>query len=161
MQSDRFGPSDAAGRPGARDGSQRLVRVDLNEQAYQLGARAARSRGSSGPGERLGLQALADELGVSRSPVHQALTRLVSEGLVTDSRRGYRVRPITAQLMRETHDARAALEMFAVEQRCGEVGPRDLAALRGRCEAARSRRSETPSSSTSSRTCAPTRRSTS
>src|SRR5262249_54985858 len=33
------------------------------------------------PGEKLSLHNLADELGVSRSPVHQALTRLVTEDL--------------------------------------------------------------------------------
>src|SRR5919198_567622 len=93
----------------------RLVRVDLNEQAYRWVRDRLLDR-QFGPGEKLSLQALADELGVSRSPVHQALTRLVSEGLVTaTARRGYAVRPITARLMQETHDARAALELFAVE----------------------------------------------
>jgi DNA-binding GntR family transcriptional regulator len=84
-----------------------------------------------GPGEKLSLQALADELGVSRSPVHQALTRLVSEGLVTASRRrGYAVRPITTRLMQETHDARLALELFAVEEAIGRIPPETMAALR-------------------------------
>jgi len=89
-----------------------------------------------GPNDGLGLQTLADELGVSRSPVQHALTRLVSEGLVLTTRRGYLVRPITAELMRESHDVRAALEMFAVEQTLGEGRPRDLAALRAACAAA-------------------------
>jgi DNA-binding GntR family transcriptional regulator len=106
-----------------------LVRVDLNEQAYQWVRERLLAR-AFGPGEKLGLQALADELGVSRSPVHQALTRLVSEGLVTTTRgQGYRVRPLTPRLMAETHDARAALELYAVEQVIGRVGPGDLAAL--------------------------------
>jgi DNA-binding GntR family transcriptional regulator len=107
-----------------------LVRVDLNEQAYQWVRERLLAR-QFGPGEKLSLQALADELGVSRSPVHQALTRLVSEGLVTASRgRGYHVRPLTARLLAETHDARAALELYAVEEAIGGVGPADLAALR-------------------------------
>jgi DNA-binding GntR family transcriptional regulator len=107
-----------------------LVRVDLNEQAYQWVRDRLLAR-SFGPGEKLGLQALADELGVSRSPVHQALTRLVSEGLVTASRgRGYHVRPLTARLMQETHDARAALEVYAVEETIGRVEPGALAELR-------------------------------
>ena len=42
------------------------------------------------PGEKVSLHELAMSLGVSRSPVHHALTRLVSEGLLTvKSRRGY------------------------------------------------------------------------
>jgi DNA-binding GntR family transcriptional regulator len=110
--------------------SPRLVRTDLNEQAYQWVRERLLAR-QLGPGEKLGLQALADELGVSRSPVHQALTRLVSEGLVTATRgRGYRVRPLTPRLMAETHDARAALELYAVEETIGSVGPESLAALR-------------------------------
>ena len=122
MKSDRFGAIVEA--PAL------LVRVDLNEQAYQWVRERLLAR-HFGPGEKLGLQALADELGVSRSPVHQALTRLVSEGLVTTTRgQGYRVRPLTPRLMAETHDARAALELYAVEQAIGNVRPDDLAALR-------------------------------
>ena len=49
-----------------------------------------------GPGAKLSLHELATELGVSRSPVHHALTRLVSEGLLTvKARRGYYVTPVT------------------------------------------------------------------
>ena len=122
MKSDRFGAIVEA--PAL------LVRVDLNEQAYQWVRERLLAR-HFGPGEKLGLQALADELGVSRSPVHQALTRLVSEGLVTTTRgQGYRVRPLTSRLMAETHDARAALELYAVEHAIGQIGPNDLAALR-------------------------------
>jgi len=105
------------------------VRVDLNEQAY-VWVRDRLLDRQFGPGEKLSLQALADELGVSRSPVHQALTRLVSEGLVTASRRrGYAVRPITTRLMQETHDARLALELFAVEEAIGRISPEAMAAL--------------------------------
>lgn len=121
MKSDRFGAIVEA--PAL------LVRVDLNEQAYQWVRERLLAR-QFGPGEKLGLQSLADELGVSRSPVHQALTRLVSEGLVTTTRgQGYRVRPLTSRLMAETHDARAALESYAVEHAIGQIGPSDLAAL--------------------------------
>ena len=107
-----------------------LVRVDLNEQAYRWVRERLLAR-EFGPGDKLGLQELADELGVSRSPVHQALTRLVSEGLVIASRgRGYSVRPLTPRLMAETHDARAALELYGVEESIGKVGPDERDALR-------------------------------
>ena len=152
MKSDRFGATVEA--PAL------LVRVDLNEQAYQWVRERLLAR-HFGPGEKLGLQALADELGVSRSPVHQALTRLVSEGLVTTTRgQGYRVRPLTSRLMAETHDARAALELYAVEHAIGQSG-RTTWPRSARRWSARSRRSETASCSTSSSTCARTRPSTS
>jgi DNA-binding GntR family transcriptional regulator len=83
-----------------------------------------------GPGERLSLQALADDLGVSRSPVHHALTRLVEAGLVTASRRGYEVRPVTPDLVRDTHQARLALEVFAARESAGRVGAEQLTRLR-------------------------------
>ena len=119
--------------PAARR-SPRLVRIDLNEQAYRWVRDRLLDR-QFGPGEKLSLQALADELGVSRSPVHQALTRLVTEGLVTATRRrGYAVRPITTRLMQETHDARAALEQFAVEEAIDRISPAELAALRAALE---------------------------
>src|SRR5262245_43502027 len=108
---------------------QRLVRVDLNEQAYEWLRERIVTR-QFGPGERLGLQGLADELGVSRSPVHQALTRLVSDGLVTVSRRGYAVRPITTQLVADSLDARLALEIFSARSASAEVEPARLARLR-------------------------------
>ena len=111
------------------DASSRLVLADLNEQAYDwLRERIVTRR--FGPSERLGLQALADELGVSRSPIHQALTKLVSEGLVTVSRRGYSVRPITADLVRDSLDARLALELFAVKRAVDLVTPEKLTHFR-------------------------------
>jgi DNA-binding GntR family transcriptional regulator len=109
--------------------SQRLVRVDLNEQAYTWLRERIVTR-QFGPGERLALQGLADELGVSRSPVHQALTRLVSDGLVTVSRRGYAVRPVTIELVRDSLDARLALELFAARSAAVELAPERLARLR-------------------------------
>jgi DNA-binding GntR family transcriptional regulator len=111
-----------------------LVRVELSEQAYGVLRERIVTR-QLGPGARLSLQALADELGVSRSPVHHALTRLVEAGLVTASRRGYEVCPVTAKLVRDTHEARLALELFAVAETAGRVRPEQLAELRGRLDA--------------------------
>jgi DNA-binding GntR family transcriptional regulator len=53
-----------------------LPRANLNEQVYDTlrGRLLARA---PGPGAKLSLHELASELGVSRSPVHHALTRLV------------------------------------------------------------------------------------
>ncbi len=109
--------------------SPRLVRVDLNEQAYGWLRERIVTR-EFGPGEKLALQGLADELGVSRSPVHHALTRLVSDGLVTVSRRGYAVRPITLVLVRDALDARLALEVFAARRAAGHLAPGELDHLR-------------------------------
>jgi len=92
-----------------------LTGVNLNEQVYdELRARVLTRQHP--PGEKISLHALADELGVSRSPVHHALTRLVSEGLLTvRPRRGYYVTPVTAQAVAEGYDVRLALELLAAE----------------------------------------------
>jgi DNA-binding GntR family transcriptional regulator len=119
--------------PSLTDGTP-LVRVDLNEQVYYWVRERLLTR-QLGPGERLRLQSLADELGVSRSPVQHALTRLVTEGLVTSSRQGYAVRPLTAVLMEETHDARVALELFAAEEAIGRIDAEDRRRLRAALEA--------------------------
>ena len=82
------------------------------------------------PGAKLSLHVLAAELGVSRSPVHQALTRLVSEGLLSvKPRRGYFVTPVTAQVLAEGYDVRLALELHAAEAAIGRVDAADLRAF--------------------------------
>ena len=65
------------------------ARTNLNDQVYET-LKSRLVRRELGPGEKVSLHELAATLGVSRSPVHHALTRLVSEGLLTvKSRRGY------------------------------------------------------------------------
>src|SRR5512134_3894147 len=93
-----------------------LAGANLNERVYdELRTRILTRREPSGA--KLSLHALATELGVSRSPVHHALTRLVSEGLLTvRPRRGYYVAPITARAVAEGYDVRLALELLAAER---------------------------------------------
>ena len=93
-----------------------LTGVNLNEQVYDELRRRVLAR-EDPPGGKISLHALADELGVSRSPVHHALTRLVSEGLLTvKPRRGYFVTPVTAEALAEGYDVRLALELLAAER---------------------------------------------
>ena len=69
---------------------------NLNERVYEELRTRVLTR-QEPAGAKLSLHVLAAELGVSRSPVHHALTRLVSEGLLTvRPRRGYYVAPVTA-----------------------------------------------------------------
>jgi DNA-binding GntR family transcriptional regulator len=106
-----------------------LRRIDLNDQVYEAVKDRLLTR-EFGGGAKLSLQTLADELGVSRSPVHHALTRLVTEGLVVSERRGYVVRPLTVALMDEVLEARAALELHAAELTVGSLPADALARLR-------------------------------
>jgi len=102
----------------------------LNDRVYETLKRRLVRR-ELGPGEKVSLHELAGELGVSRSPVHHALTRLVSEGLLTvKSRRGYFVTPLTEPAIADGYDVRLALELQAAETAVGRVGRGGLRTFR-------------------------------
>jgi DNA-binding GntR family transcriptional regulator len=112
-----------------------LPRANLNEQVYETlrGRLLARAPGA---GAKLSLHELAAELGVSRSPVHHALTRLVSEGLLTvKARRGYYVTPVTSSALVDGYDVRLALELHAAERTVGRLGADEVARFRALLDA--------------------------
>jgi len=105
-------------------------RTNLNDRVYEELRSRVLTR-EHAPGAKLSLHGLAAELGVSRSPVHHALTRLVAEGLLTvRSRRGYYVTPVTAQALAESYDVRLALELHAAERTVGALDGSQLDRLR-------------------------------
>ena len=107
-----------------------LPRTNLNEQVYET-LRQRVLRRDPGPGAKLSLHELATELGVSRSPVHHALTRLVSEGLLSvKARRGYYVTPVTPKTVVDGYDVRLALELHAAEFTVGSVDSAKLERFR-------------------------------
>jgi DNA-binding GntR family transcriptional regulator len=71
--------------------------------------------GELGEGSRLTEESLSKQLGISKSPVREALTRLESEGLVViEARRGAHVRTFSARETRDLYDVRELLEVHAV-----------------------------------------------
>jgi DNA-binding GntR family transcriptional regulator len=82
------------------------------------------------PGQKLHHQGLSERLGVSRTPVREALTRLVQEGYVSFlPNRGFTCKEIRLQEAEELYDLREALEAFAVEKAIGKLTPDALNAL--------------------------------
>jgi DNA-binding GntR family transcriptional regulator len=78
---------------------------------------------------RLSDVALAEQLGMSRTPVRQALERLAQEGLVrSDPRRGFWTRTFTAQDIHEIYDLRGALEVLAIRLAAPRLSQEDLKA---------------------------------
>ncbi len=76
------------------------------------------------PGEKLNMEELAGRMGVSRTPVHIALSRLAEEGLVEMiPRKGTFVSKITPIDVRETFDIRRALELLAAETVVENITP--------------------------------------
>jgi len=90
--------------------------------------RAAIMRGDYTPGTMLSENELAAALSMSRTPVRAALTRLQDEGWVAIyAQRGALVRELTADEVRESAEARHALESAGV-LRAGETQRAQLAA---------------------------------
>ena len=87
---------------------------NLTELAY-LTVKQHLLNGELGEGARLTEEALSSQLGISKSPVREALTRLESEGLVIiEARRGAFVRKFSVRETRELYDVRELLEVHAV-----------------------------------------------
>jgi DNA-binding GntR family transcriptional regulator len=78
---------------------------------------AAMLDGRLQPGDRLVMDKLAAELGISRTPVRDALQRLENEGVIVASPpRGYEVRLVSADEIRAIYQAREAVEGYAARE---------------------------------------------
>ena len=79
------------------------------------------------PGERLMETQLADELGVSRTPVREAIRKLELEGLVVMvPRRGAYVAGISMRDIHEVFQVRGALEALAASLAAERITPEEL-----------------------------------
>ena len=84
--------------------------------------RRAILKGELKPGERLMEIQLAQRLGVSRTPVREAIRKLELEGLVNMMpRRGAVVAEITLQDLEDVLEVRAVLEELAVQKACENI----------------------------------------
>jgi DNA-binding GntR family transcriptional regulator len=78
-------------------------------------------------GDQLRIESLAQQLGISRTPVREALLKLESEGLVrAASRVGFFVRGITKEDLHELFELREILESYAAEKAAVLVDEQDL-----------------------------------
>lgn len=92
--------------------------------------RQAILKGELKPGERLMEMALAERLGVSRTPIREAMRKLELEGLVVMiPRRGAHVANITEKDLNDVLEVRMALENVAIEKACDRMTEEELARL--------------------------------
>lgn len=85
----------------------------IREAAYKH-LRGAILSGSLLPGERISEPALAETLGLSRTPIREALQTLAKEGLVeVIPHKGARVRQLSVKEIEEVYQVRAVLESEA------------------------------------------------
>jgi len=92
--------------------TRRVLRDDVHDAILEL-----LLDGSVAPGDAVGIDSLARQLGVSPTPVREAMVQLEHTGLVTRTAlKGYRAAaPLSADRMAELVDARLVIELAAVE----------------------------------------------
>lgn len=92
--------------------------------------RQAILKGELKPGERLMEIQLAQRLGVSRTPIREAIRKLELEGLVVMiPRKGAEVAKITEKSMQDVLEVRRALEGLAIQLACGRITKEEIGNL--------------------------------
>lgn len=82
------------------------------------------------PGDRFTETGIAEQLGVSRTPVREALYKLEREGYIeVSSRNGWSVKPFDFEAMENLYDVRIILELAAVHRLCEMQEKPDLGPL--------------------------------
>ncbi len=105
--------------------------TDLLTASIHEALKSAILEGRFEPAQRINQGQIAKELGVSRTPVREALQSLAREGLVDlVPRRGAFVSSFGAQELFEIYDLRELLEPHAVARACLLATPTEIAAIR-------------------------------
>ncbi len=107
----------------------------LSDEAV-LRIRDMLNQGVLAPGSRIREASLAQDLGMSRTPVRDGLRRLEAEGLIREiPHQGYLVVEVSADELRDIYRVRSVLEGLAAEQAAARLGRIDLARLEDLIEA--------------------------
>jgi DNA-binding GntR family transcriptional regulator len=115
----------------------RLNIASVVDQVYKA-IRERITSGSLARGARVHQEDLAEELGVSRTPVREALRRLAAEGLVEmRTNRGARVADVDQAGMRVSYEARTVIEPGAARLAAGQRLDEPLARMRAAVAAQR------------------------
>lgn len=92
--------------------------------------RQAILKGELAPGERLMEIQLAERLGVSRTPIREAIRKLELEGLVLMiPRKGAEVAKISEKSLRDVLEVRRSLEELAIELACQRMTEEEINSL--------------------------------
>lgn len=106
-----------------------LARRNLGQQVTDL-IRKLVIVGKLKVGQRLVEQRLAEGLGISRTPVREALHRLAQEELLSKrDRGGYVVRPLTPEEVEDVEGLRAVLEAYAAQRAAEKRDPELIAEI--------------------------------
>lgn len=118
------------GQPGAWDGEPSVQRVGLHQEARDR-LRGMIVRGQLSPGSDIGEAGLSEVLGMSRTPIREALKLLAAEGLVElRSHRGALVMPFHAEEIPALFEVAAGIERLGAERAASRATAAELAELR-------------------------------
>jgi DNA-binding GntR family transcriptional regulator len=119
--------------PGSRAGASEsgaaaaVNATSAAEHAYEATKRAI-IRGELAPGTMTSELLVCQQLGISRTPVHDAFLRLAGEGLLSlESRKGAVVRPMSPSEARDVLEMREAVEAMAATRVIADGGAAELA----------------------------------
>jgi DNA-binding GntR family transcriptional regulator len=103
---------------------------DTSKEIIYKAMRRAIIMGHCRPGERLSVEAIAEEYGTSVTPARDALQMLSQEGLVTiKPRSGYFVVQVTLKELRDLLELRQILEVAAVERAAQQITAEQITQL--------------------------------
>ena len=99
----------------------------LKDHVYDYIAAQIRA-GELTPGQRVNENIICEELGVSRTPVREALIQLAAEGVLENqARKGFTIYSMTEKDIREIYSVIGLLDGYAAQQACDVLTKQDLA----------------------------------
>jgi DNA-binding GntR family transcriptional regulator len=82
------------------------------------------------PGEEINFKALCETLGVSRTPIREALIQLMKDGFIeVVSRKGFRIKKITLKEIEDLYEIGGLLESEIVKSACDKLTDEDIKKL--------------------------------
>lgn len=125
---------NTSGRDGATEttgaGVIRMQPLRSAEEAVTDALRIAIHKGDLKPGQKLSQADLADQLGVSRIPLRDALRRLEAEGLIKmDGRRGTWVSALSIDAIKENYELRIMMEERCARHAVENMSDNDMVRL--------------------------------
>jgi DNA-binding GntR family transcriptional regulator len=110
--------------------------ISVREKTYEY-LKAGIFSGRFRPGERLAEEHLAEELGVSRTPVREALHKLEQDGLIEPlESRGFCIPSDSPEEIEDLFELRTVLEGYTLKIICGRITDEQVTILEGIVEKA-------------------------
>jgi DNA-binding GntR family transcriptional regulator len=115
--------------PGAKPKVYRVVRTNLNAQVYDILKEMIADQRFM-PGSSLNVERLTQELGVSRTPIWEAIRKLEQEGIVAHTpHKGVRLVELTRRMALELYEVRETMEAMAARLGAERATPEIIAQM--------------------------------